>query len=148
MLALAALAAAATATLAAAPHAARPMLVGFQVDPGFRWSSHREATLESAARAHATIIRATANWWQVAPVRPANAADAFDPAYEFSDLDDLIRSAAMHGITVMLTIWGTPLWANGGRPPNVAPNHMRDLEDFARAIADRYSGRHPGFPFV
>jgi hypothetical protein len=149
MLALvAALAAAATATLAAAPHAARPMLVGFQDDPGFRWSSHRQATLESAARAHATIIRATANWWQIAPVRPANAADAFDPAYEFSDLDDLIRSAAMHGITVMLTIWGTPIWANGGRPPNVAPDHMHDLEDFARAIADRYSGRHPGFPFV
>ena len=133
---------------ASAPHAARPMLVGFQDDPGFRWSSHRQATLESAARAHATIIRATANWWQIAPVRPANAADPFDPAYRFVDLDDLIRSAAMHGITVMLTIWGTPAWANGGKPPNVAPSELADLHAFALAIADRYSGRHPGFPFV
>jgi putative glycosyl hydrolase len=142
------LAAVATAALASAPYAARPMLVGFQDDPGFRWSTHREATLESAARAHATIIRATANWWQIAPARPPNAADPFDPAYRFVDLDDLIRSAAMHGITVMLTIWGTPTWANGGRPPNVAPDNMHDLRDFARAIADRYSGLHPGFPFV
>ena len=144
----AALAAAAAAAVATAPHAARPMLVGFQDDPGFRWSSHRQATLESAARAHATIIRATANWWQIAPVRPENATDPFDPAYEFTDLDDLIRSAAMRGITVMLTIWGTPSWANGEKPPNVAPDRMGDLRDFTRAIADRYSGRHPGFPFV
>ena len=144
----AALAVAATAVLTGGAHAARPMLVGFQDDPGFRWSPDRRAIIADAARAHATIIRATANWWQIAPVRPANAADPFDPAYRFVDLDELIRSAAMDGITVMLTIWGTPSWANGGRPPNSAPDSMADLYAFTRAVADRYSGRHPGFPFV
>ncbi len=139
------------ATLAAtssAPHAARPMLVGFQDDPGFRWSPDRKATLAAAARAHASIIRATANWWQIAPTRPSNAENAFDPAYNFTDLDDLIRSAAMDGMTVMLTLWGTPSWANGGHPPNVAPTDTRDLFEFALALADRYSGRYPGYPFV
>ena len=130
------------------PQAARPMLVGFQDDPGFRWSPDRKATLVAAARAHATIIRATANWWQIAPRKPANAESAFDPAYQFTDLDDLIRSAAMQGMTVMLTVWGTPSWANGGRPPNVAPVDMHDLFQFALALSDRYSGRFPGFPFV
>jgi len=135
-------------TLAGGSHAARRMLVGFQDDPGFRWSPDRRTMLADAARAHATIIRATANWWQIAPTRPANAADSFDQAYNFLDLDDLVRGAAMDGITVMLTIWGTPSWANEAKGPNYAPDHLSDLYAFARAIADRYSGRHPGFPFV
>ena len=34
----------------------------------------------------------------------------------------------MHGMTVMLTIWGTPAWANDGRGPNYAPEaHARPL---------------------
>jgi hypothetical protein len=138
----------AIAVLPTSTHSARPMLVGFQDDPGFRWSPDRRRMIADAARAHATIIRATANWSQIAPVRPAAAADPFDPAYDFSDLDDLTRTAAMSGITVMLTIWGTPGWANHGRGPNYVPDRMHDLYDFARAIADRYSGRHPGYPFV
>jgi hypothetical protein len=138
----------ALAALAAPTHSARPMLIGFQDDPGFRWSPDRTAMIAAAARAHATVIRATADWSQIAPTRPRLAVDAFDPAYQFTDLDDLTRNAAMHGITVMLTIWGTPAWANDGRGPNYAPSRMRDLSDFAQAIAERYSGRHAGYPFV
>jgi hypothetical protein len=142
------LALAALAFGAAPTRSARPMLVGFQDDPGFRWSPDRAATLAAAARAHATIIRATADWSQIAPTRPAAAANAFDPAYRFTDLDDLVRHAAMDGMTVMLTIWGTPAWANHARGPNYVPEQMNDLFAFARAVADRYSGRHPGYPFV
>ena len=139
---------AAVAALPTATHSARPMLVGFQDDPGFRWSADRSRVIADAARAHATIIRATADWSQIAPVRPRLAVDPFDPAYRFADLDDLTRTAAMNGITVMLTIWGTPGWANGGLGPNYAPSRMHDLYDFSQAIADRYSGLHPGYPFV
>ena len=128
--------------------AARPMLIGFQDDPGFRWRSDRDAVLSRAAKAHATIVRATAHWSQIAAVRPESALDSFDPAYRFEDLDELIRNAALKGMTVMLTIWGSPAWANGGKTPNYAPDHMADLHAFAYALADRYSGRHPGFPFV
>ena len=39
-------------------------------------------------------------------------------------------------------------WANGGARPNVAPSDPRDLRDFAHALAARYSGRKPGYPFV
>jgi len=139
---------AALAFLAAPTRSARPMLVGFQDDPGFRWSPDRAATLAAAARAHATIIRATADWSQIAPTRPTVASDSFDPAYNFTDLDDLLRHAAMDGMTVMLTIWGTPAWANHARGPNYVPDQMNDLFAFTRAVADRYSGRHPGYPFV
>src|SRR5581483_7653473 len=93
-------------------------------------------------------IRATADWSQIAPTRPTVASDSFDPAYNFTDLDDLLRHAAMDGMTVMLTIWGTPAWANHARGPNYVPDQMNDLFAFTRAVADRYSGRHPGYPFV
>jgi Glycosyl hydrolase catalytic core len=139
------------ATLAVLPSSARsdrPMLIGFQDDPGFRWSPDRGAVIAAAARAHATVIRATADWSEIAPARPRLAADPFDPAYRFTDLDDLTRTAAIHGMTVMLTIWGTPAWANRGRGQNYVPDRMRDLFHFAKAIADRYSGTHAGYPFV
>ncbi len=48
----------------------------------------------------------------------------------------------------MITIWGSPRWANGGNGPNVAPTRPADLTEFGRAVADRYSGRHAGYPHV
>jgi hypothetical protein len=49
---------------------------------------------------------------------------------------------------VILTISGTPRWANGGKNPNVMPTRVADFTSFSRAIASRYSGRFEGFPFV
>ena len=48
----------------------------------------------------------------------------------------------------MLTIWGTPQWANGGKGQNYAPTKMSDMLNFAKALASRYSGRYNGYPFV
>jgi len=84
----------------------------------------------------------------VAPRRPAVGTDSGDPAYDFRDVDEFVRNAQQRGLEVLLTIWGTPRWANGGRPKNVAPDDPDDLRDFAGALAERYSGRHPGYPFV
>ena len=38
----------------------------------------------------------------------------------------------------MLTLVGTPAWANGGRAPNFAPPQPRDFRRFATAAATRY----------
>jgi hypothetical protein len=38
----------------------------------------------------------------------------------------------------VLTIVGTPSWANSGRAPNFAPVRPRDFRAFARAVARRY----------
>ena len=48
----------------------------------------------------------------------------------------------------MLTIWGTPSWANGGKGQNFAPTNLADLTNFATALAKRYSGTFNGLPFV
>ena len=128
--------------------AARRMPVGFQDDPTFRWNAGAVEALDKMAAAHASIIRATADWRAIAPRRPASAANPFDPAYRLGDLDDLVRNAQRRGVEVMITIWGTPGWANGGKAPNVPPNKLTDLTSFARALAGRYSGRHAGYPHV
>jgi hypothetical protein len=133
--------------LPAAAGAAIRMPVGFQDDATFRWNGNSEAELDKAATAGASIIRATADWRAIAPTRPANARNPFDKAYNLSDLDDLIRLAQARGIEVYLTIWGTPKWENP-KGPNYAPRHLADLTNFAHALAQRYSGRYPGYPYV
>jgi hypothetical protein len=140
-----------TTTQAAAVRAElaqRRLYVGFQDDPSFRWHPARGDTLTAAAGAGATVIRTTVQWHQAAPRRPARAADPFDPAYRLADVDELVRNAQQRGLEVVITIWGTPPWANGGLGPNRVPQRVDDLTDFAHALADRYSGRHAGYPFV
>jgi Cellulase (glycosyl hydrolase family 5) len=124
------------------------MLIGFQDDPSLRWRDDRLDAFNLAQKANAGIVRTTVYWSRVAEQRPANATNPFDPAYRFDDLDEFVRNAGLHGMEVMLTIWGTPSWANGGKGQNYAPTNATDLQNFARAVASRYSGRYNGYPFV
>src|SRR4051812_28348035 len=124
------------------------MFVGFQDELALRYSHDRENMLDVAWHANATVIRAWIEWDKLAPTRPKNPRDPFDPAYSMSDTDDLVRSAQMRGMEVLFTIWGTPPWANGGAGGIPAPTDASDLEDFSYAVASRYSGRYPGYPFV
>lgn len=131
----------------AAASASVRMPIGFQDDPTFRWNGNVPAELDKVEAANATIIRATADWRAIAPTKPRNATNSFDPAYNLGDLDGLVRLAQQRGIEVMITIWGTPKWANP-KGPNTVPRRLADLTQFAHALADRYSGRHAGYPYV
>ncbi len=133
---------------APAAMAAERMWVGFHDDPSFRWVSDRQARVQGAADSNATIMRLLVQWNLVAKTRPAGAADPFDPAYVFDDVDEAVRAAQDADQEVILTISGTPRWANGGKNPNVMPTRIADFTNFTRAIASRYSGRFMGYPFV
>jgi hypothetical protein len=124
------------------------MYVGFHDDPNFRFEENRGATLDQARDANATVVRTLVTWASVAPKRPKNAANAFDPAYRFDDLDELVRNTQRRGLEVLLTVWGTPKWANGGKKPNILPKRNADFTNFMRALSSRYSGRNAGYPFV
>ncbi len=124
------------------------MLIGFQDDPSLRWRDDRLAVFDMAQKANAGIVRTTVYWSRIAETRPTVGTNPFDPAYRFDDLDEFVRNAGLNGMEVMLTIWGTPAWANGGKGQNYAPTRMADLQNFARALASRYSGRFLGYPFV
>jgi hypothetical protein len=136
------------ALVPAAATAAPRMWVGFQDDPNFRWNGAQQAALDSAVEANATLVRTTIYWYKAAPTRPTSATNPFDKSYQLGDVDELVRNAQQRGLSVLLTIWGTPPWANGGKGPNIAPTNPADLQNFARAVAQRYSGRYPGYPFV
>ena len=75
---------------AATVHAAQRMPIGFFDDPSFRWSPTREQNLQLAASAGASVIHTTATWAAIAPTKPADPANGDDPAYQLTDLDDLV----------------------------------------------------------
>jgi Cellulase (glycosyl hydrolase family 5) len=124
------------------------LLIGFQDEPTLRWGAGRMAMLGRARRAGAAVIRTTVTWAHAAPRRPQDPAAPFDPAYRLDDVDELARNAQARGMELLITIWGTPPWANGGGEPNRPPSDPGDLAHFAQALSDRYSGRHPGYPAV
>ena len=124
------------------------MWIGFHDDPTLRYGPDRLAELDAVRAANATIVRTLVEWRSVAPTRPRSATNPFDPAYRFADLDELVRNAQERGMEVLMTIWGTPAWANGGKGPQYLPTRTSDFRNFTRALATRYSGRRPGYPFV
>jgi len=136
------------ASLAAGARAADRMWVGFTDDPKLRYDDDRAAEIDLVASSHATVVRTLVQWWTTAPEQPPDATDPFDPAYRFDDLDELVRNAQTRGLEVELAVWGTPAWSNGGRGPQYAPTDSRAFQQFTQALASRYSGRYPGFPFV
>jgi len=136
------------AVAAPAALAAERMWVGFHDDPSFRWVDDRSSRIQASAQQGSTIMRLLVQWNLAAPQRPANPSDPFDPAYTLDDVDEAVRAAQENDLEVMLTISGTPSWANGGAKPNVMPSNLADFTAFARAIASRYSGRYAGYPYV
>lgn len=139
----------AAATLVTAAGAADRMWIGFHDDPTFRFDAGREEAIDRARTVNnATIVRTLVEWSSVARARPKNASDPFDPAYRFDDLDEFVRAAQTRGMEVLITLWGTPGWANGNQKRQVLPTRLTDFTNFARAVAARYSGRFAGYPSV
>ena len=126
----------------------RRLAVGFQDDPAFRWSADRLSRLDEARKANARMVRTFVDWSTVAPVRPLRPGNPFDPTYRLEDVDDLVRQSQLRGLDVLITIWGTPAWANAGAGRNRLPTRLTELTAFARAISHRYSGLYPGYPLV
>ena len=141
-------AAAVLALAAGSASAEERMWIGFHDDPVLRYGGNRQAELDKVRGANATIVRTLVEWRSVAPKRPKSATNSFDSAYRFADLDEFVRNTQQRGMEVLMTIWGTPKWANGGKGPAYLPTKMADFQNFARAVATRYNGKRAGYPFV
>jgi hypothetical protein len=92
---------------------------------------------------HVEVVRMTLAWGGpggVATRRPAHPSDPLDPAYDWRRYDKAIERADAAGMQVLLTIVGTPAWANRGAGPNRPPDSAAGLRAFAYAAAERYSG--------
>ncbi|HXG75357.1 MAG TPA: family 1 glycosylhydrolase [Gaiellaceae bacterium] len=74
-------------------------------------------------------VRVTLDWHRIEPA-PGE--------HRWSRADRLLRALHARGLAPVVTLWGTPPWANGGFGPNVAPLRADDFRAFAEAAAARY----------
>ncbi|MDQ2983174.1 MAG: hypothetical protein M3R70_04520 [Actinomycetota bacterium] len=110
------------------------------------WISHgspaaplSEDRLAILDRLGVDVVRYTLRWDLIAPLPPLVPEDPDDPGYRWIGPDDTaLQALHRHGISVLLTFWGTPWWANGGRGPTYAPRSRSALAAFATATATRY----------
>jgi hypothetical protein len=107
------------------------------------WLENGAGTLESRLdeldRLGVQLVRYTVRWDAVARARPRHPSDPDDSAYDWEAQDRVLAGLRRHGIAPLVTLLGTPRWANGGREPNVAPSSATAFASFARATATRYS---------
>jgi hypothetical protein len=94
--------------------------------------------LAALKRLGVPLVRFTLHWNQIATRRPADPASPGDHAYDWRLPDRVLRGLRRNGLTPVVTLLGTPAWANGGKGPNFAPPRPRDFRGFARAVATRY----------
>jgi len=125
---------------AAAPAEASPQArFGIQDDA---WLLYGPGTLDDRLdtldRLGVDVVRWTIRWDQVAKQRPTSPRLAGDPAYDWSMSDDVLAGLRRRGIGAVVSLLGTPRWANGGRAWQVAPARGADFADFAVATARRY----------
>lgn len=119
------------------------MLVGINDEPDTLYGNPATAfaTLTSL---RVQVLRVNLYWggnkWAVANKKPTDATDPGDPAYNWALYDRLVRYATDNNVKVVFSFLFTPSWANGGKAKSVAPTNAKDLQDFAYAAAERYSG--------
>jgi len=132
----------ATALLAAAGALASPTArMGIQDDAWLRWGPGTlDERLDTLNGLGVRTVRFTLVWREVASRAPADGRDPVDPAYNWAPFDAVLDGLHAHGITPLVTIWGSPGWANGGHPANWLPRS--GLGNFAYAASKRYPWVH------
>jgi hypothetical protein len=80
------------------------------------------------------VVRVTIDWRATEPVRAG--------VDDWSRADLLLNGLHAHGIAPLVTLYGTPSWANGHRAENWAPTSKSTFAAFARRVALRYPFVH------
>jgi hypothetical protein len=151
---VAAAALAAGLALASPAGAARNLGIGF-VDDRFGDNllsnpdpAVRDKWFDRLENTNAGLARINVYWNQsVGGSPPLAPRNPLDPSYEFGRTDASVRDAQERGLRVVLTVLGAPRWAQGPNPPPESEYRVGTwrpqgdmLEDFAAALATRYSG--------
>lgn len=114
----------------AAAQAAPGLAYGLQDDA---WISYGPGTIEeriaTLERLGIRLVRTTLRWDRIQPERGR---------FDWSRPDGVLPALDAAGVEVLVTLYGTPAWANGGAGRNVPPRLAADFARFARAVALRY----------
>jgi hypothetical protein len=121
---------AASLLLPATAHASPYVRYGVQDDA---WLEYGPGTLEGRLdhldKLGVDVVRVTVDWRATEP-RPG--------VYDWTRTDLLLDGLHAHGIAPLVTLYGSPAWANGGLPENWAPRSTTSFAAFARHVAGRY----------
>jgi hypothetical protein len=136
------------AALAVAPAVASAGIAGLQDDRLISAPEDQiQARLDLLESTGTRVTRVDVFWSEIAPTRPANASDPFDPAYKFSRLDQTLAGMASRDIIPILSIYSAPTWATGGkgplpdgRPYNANMPDPKAYGRFVGAVIRRYNG--------
>jgi hypothetical protein len=94
--------------------------------------------IQTLQRLGVDLVRLTLRWDSVATKEPADPRDPADPAYDWSLYDSMLPRLRAAHIAVLISLWGTPEWANKGQTPNYAPQNPSALASFAYAASKKY----------
>jgi hypothetical protein len=129
----------AVALAGAAPaEASRFARFGIQDDSWLTTGPGLEKRLDRLDRLGVDVVRFTLRWDDIAKERPEEPSSAGDPAYRWGRAAEVLEGLEDHGIAVVVTLYGTPDWANGHRTANWAPISGADFAGFAAAAAGRF----------
>jgi hypothetical protein len=126
----------ALALLAAAPAGASPgASFGIQDDAWLMYGpgtlAERLTTLDNLG---VGVVRLTLRFDQVAAQRPSSPRDP--EAYDWGVYGDVLDALHARGLTALVTLYGSPRWANGGGTAAALPT--KGFGDFAAAAAVRF----------
>ena len=97
------------------------------------WLQHGPGTLSwrvaQLDRLGVDVVRVTINWYEVERARGV---------YSWRRSDELLNALRRQGLDPVVTIWGTPSWANEGQAPNHVPSDNSDFESFVQRVSERY----------
>jgi hypothetical protein len=82
----------------------------------------------------ASLVRVTLRWDAVAASKPTQPRNP--NAYEWGVFGETLDALHARGLTALVTLYGSPRWANGGGPPARLPRS--GFGDFAYAAAERF----------
>ena len=85
--------------------------------------------LDTLDRMGVKLVRYTLAWHDLEPRKGV---------ISWGRSDAILRGLHQRGMVPVVTIWGTPRWANGGRAANWAPSSKWWFAGFARRAAERY----------
>jgi hypothetical protein len=140
MLVFALAAVAATARTGSA-RASTSIYYGIQDDAWLQYDDYGSSLTERVMKLKQMgvgIVRFTLHWNEVAPTRPRNARNPNDPAYKWDAYDQVFDTLHTWKLPALVTLYGTPKWANGGKAPNWAPTSGSAFASFAYAAQRHY----------
>ena len=88
-----------------------------------------EERLDTLDRMGVKLVRYTLEW---------STTEARKGKPDWDRSDAILRGLDERGMVPVVTIWGTPRWANGGQSPNWVPSSKWTFAGFARRAAERY----------